>query len=121
MEDWGLQAVVGGCNNTNYFNDDSSMDINLMDDYVVDDSDVLSSYPCIFESANELEQLYKPFYPLFPNQTLIPSLPIDLKESVEKVDLQKHAQLLSSSAGNLVTTPPSTSSTAAHASKYRRR
>lgn len=85
MEDWDLQAVVRG------FSSGTSLDSPLFcfDPFRNDQQDdLISSFPCdeeLFETRrevlDELDQLYKPFYPLFqPLTTTEISAQIEAKE-----------------------------------------
>jgi WRKY transcription factor 22 len=108
MEDWSLQAVVGGCNNTNYFiNSSSNSTFGTMDfDKLYDDIDDDHHNTFLSNCTNELEDLYKPFYPLFrEDQSLTPILHQD--QNVQQVQTQ---------VTDLVPT-----STNVRAAKYKRR
>lgn len=91
MEDWDLQAVVRG------FSSGTSLDSPLFcfDPFHNDQQDdLISSFPCdeeLFETRreilDELDQLYKPFYPLF--QPLTNTSISAATEAKEEEQLQK--------------------------------
>lgn len=116
MEDWSLQAVVGGggYNNTNQYSSffgpmefhEGGDDVN---DHTTTTTSFLLSCPC----CNELEQLYKPFYSIFPTNQIIniPNQPEEIKVD----DLQTNDTTF---AADLV---PSTTTSTARSPKYKRR
>nr|WGV38272.1 WRKY [Loropetalum chinense var. rubrum] len=116
MDDWGLQAVV----NKGFTNDCSTSTMNnypvqscfvpfgiQQDDY---DNDVLFSSHNLFETStvlDELEELYKPFYPmshpLSPQSTMVTSsisVPKEMKDELKKLSLPGPAAAASSAITN---------------------
>ncbi|CAK9156576.1 unnamed protein product [Ilex paraguariensis] len=122
MEDWGLHAVVRGCN--------KGFSTSIIDDPLFcfgpkDDNEFLFNFPGLFEtnnivSANELEELYKPFYPLLPSNSpqLITTSSISfLEEEKVPVPVGKVQEKQTISAESTVLATASTT----HAGKYKRR
>lgn len=107
MEDWGLLAVVrgGSCNNIVNFGESPSMDPQATSFFVnnplsiqqndTDDLALFNSFPHLFETTtvlDELEELYKPFYPFnleypAPNShdlSSAPTVQVQLNQEPEK-------------------------------------
>lgn len=128
MEDWSLQAIVRG----------SSGDFGKIVDIDMDgqssvfgtsathhqlfDQDFLASFPDIFEvstgSSDELEELYKPFYPVthsLPDHTVL-DFQEQRQQNVAEDHKQAHDQSDQSSGTSSVA-----SVTAAYTPKYKKR
>lgn len=72
MENWDLEAVVRGCNNnfealTNTMEYSQPCNFGFAPLTIEEDDDIFHAFPQLFEATtafDELEELYKPFYPL---------------------------------------------------------
>ncbi|KAK6263159.1 hypothetical protein QUC31_008975 [Theobroma cacao] len=103
MENWDLRAVVGGSSNGACIPDMENPPFSF-DPWSFQQEDLIMSFPDVFETnpkvLDELEELYKPFYPEFnpfSTQTIITSsLPVPQDE--EKPESQKKQQPVSQSA-----------------------
>ncbi|XVF13061.1 hypothetical protein REPUB_Repub08aG0175200 [Reevesia pubescens] len=97
MDNWDLQAIVGGSSN-----DMENPQFMSFDPWSFQQEDDLMSFPEIFETntkvLDELEELYKPFYPElnpYSTQTIITSsLPVP-QDHVEKPENQRRQQSVS--------------------------
>ncbi|XWS61715.1 hypothetical protein CRYUN_Cryun07bG0149800 [Craigia yunnanensis] len=102
MENWDLQAVVGGSSN-DAFTSDMENPLFSFDPWSFQQEELMS-FPEIFETnrkvLDELEELYKPFYSElnpYSTQTIIPSsLPIP--QDMDEPENQKRQQPVSQSA-----------------------
>ncbi|XP_031249650.1 WRKY transcription factor 22-like isoform X1 [Pistacia vera] len=95
--DWDLQAIVRGCNvgeAPNSMDDTTSCFSPLSPQ-----QDALFKFPDICETTtiiNELDELYKPFYP----QTILTTSPISVPDEVEKPKKLRKQQSLSGSSNS---------------------
>lgn len=134
-EDWGLQAIVRG--STDYFDDPAISNSFGSLNYIQNNNDDFHfTFPDLFEAnynsindkvlVNELDELYKPFYPMFnsfsPQAPIITSSDSSPEEEVLKLKpedqeiqvIQKHTTPGKSAK---VASPKGTT---AHAAKYKR-
>ncbi|KAK9927119.1 hypothetical protein M0R45_024320 [Rubus argutus] len=92
MENWDLQAVVRGCNN-NTMEYSRPCNFGFAPLTIEEDDEIFHAFPQLFEATtafDELEELYKPFYPLLQpiSPPTIPtpsvSVPQEVAEKEEK-------------------------------------